>query len=269
MAGQLLSGYLIGIGFCVATGVAIVELIVDMAVALPKSSTRSVRRASGFVVCWALLSSSEVIGRNTDVRIGRLMSKPSHREAILNAGLKVMFQSGYQGASVRDVCAAAGVPQGSFTNHFRSKEAFAEEVLDRYFANLQGLVKKALDDKSLTPRQRLRRYLDIISGVLAGTKWNRGCLIGDFSLETTAQSKPWRGRLEAIFQEWRAPFAACIAEAQTTGEIDSTFDPIDLAEFLLASWEGAILRMKVERGPAALDRFKNIVFQTIFTELKK
>jgi len=192
------------------------------------------------------------------------MSKPSHREAILSAGLKVMFRSGYQGASVRDICAAAGVPQGSFTNHFRSKEAFAQEVLDRYFANLKESVKKALDDKSLTPRQRLKRYLDIISDVLAGAKWNRGCLIGDFSLETTAHSKLLRDRLEAIFQEWRAPFASCIAEAQSTGEIDSTFDPVDLAEFLLASWEGAILRMKVERGPAALDRFKNIVFQTIF-----
>ena len=196
------------------------------------------------------------------------MSKPSHREAILSAGLKVMFRSGYQGASVRDICAAAGVPQGSFTNHFRSKEAFAQEVLDRYFANLKESVKKALDDKSLTPRQRLKRYLDIISDVLAAAKWNRGCLIGDFSLETTAHSKLLRDRLEAIFQEWRAPFASCIAEAQSTREIDSTFDPVDLAEFLLASWEGAILRMKVERGPAALDRFKNIVFQTIFKESK-
>lgn len=193
------------------------------------------------------------------------MSRPSHREAILKAGLKVMFQSGYQGASVRDICAAAGVPQGSFTNHFRSKEAFAEEVLDRYFANTKGHVKTALDDKSLTPRQRLKRYLDIISGVLADEKWNRGCLIGDFSLESS-QSKLLRERLEAIFHEWRAPFAGCIAEAQTAGEIDSTFDPMDLAEFLLASWEGAILRMKVERGPAALDRFKNIVFQTVFSK---
>jgi hypothetical protein len=35
---------------------------------------------------------------------------------------------------------------------------------------------------------------------------------------------------------------------------------MDLAELLLASWEGAILRMKVERGLAALDqghRFPN------------
>jgi TetR/AcrR family transcriptional repressor of nem operon len=194
------------------------------------------------------------------------MGKPSFREDILNAGLKVMLQTGYEGASVRDICAAAGAPHGSFTNHFRSKEAFAEEVLDRYFAHTKGLVKEALDDESLTPRQRLKRYLDIISGVLADDKWNRGCLIGDFSLETASQSDLLRERLEAIFQEWRAPFAACIAEAQNAGEMDSAFDPLDLAEFLLASWEGAILRMKVERGPAALDRFKNIVFQTIFKE---
>ena len=194
--------------------------------------------------------------------------KPSLREDILNAGLKVMFRSGYQGATVRDICSAAGAPHGSFTNHFRSKEAFAQEVLDRYFANLQGSVRKALDDKSLTPRQRLQRYLDLISGVLAAAKWNRGCLIGDFSLETPSQSELLRQRLEAIFQEWRAPFASCIAEAQTIGEIDSTFDPMDLAEFLLASWEGAILRMKVERGPAALERFQKIVFQTVLKELK-
>src|ERR1700677_809159 len=158
------------------------------------------------------------------------MSKPSLREDILNAGLKVMFCSGYQGATVRDICAAAGAPHGSFTNHFRSKEAFAHEVLDRYFDNLQGYVKEALDDNKLTPRQRLMRYLDIISGVLEADKWSRGCLIGDFSLETS-QSELLRGRLEAIFRQWRAPFAECIAEAQTAGEIDSTFDPMDLAEF--------------------------------------
>ncbi len=179
-----------------------------------------------------------------------------------------MFQAGYQGATVRDICAAAGAPHGSFTNHFRSKEAFAKEVLDRYFDNIQIAVRSALGDKSLTPRQRLERYLEIISGRLAGDKWNRGCLIGDFSIETASQSKLLRQRLEAIFEEWRAPFAACIAEAQHLREIDSTFDPMDLAEFLLSSWEGAILRMKVERGPAPLDRFRKIVFQTVFKEQK-
>src|SRR5689334_930149 len=125
------------------------------------------------------------------------MTKPSLRENIIAAGLKTMLESGYEGASVRDICAAAGAPHGSFTNHFRSKEAFAEEVLDRYFAHTKTFVKTALDDKSLTPRQRLKRYLDIISGVLADDQWHRGCLIGDFSLETASRSDRLRERLEA------------------------------------------------------------------------
>jgi len=55
--------------------------------------------------------------------------QPSLREDILKAGLKVMFRSGYVGATVRDICSEAGAPHGSFTNHFRSKEQFAKEVL--------------------------------------------------------------------------------------------------------------------------------------------
>lgn len=192
------------------------------------------------------------------------MSRRSLRDEILNAGLRVMVQSGYQAASVRDICAAAGAPQGSFTNHFPSKEAFAREVLNRYFAHTKELVNEALTDKSLTPRQRLKRYLDITTEKLAAAQWNRGCLIGDFSAEASFHSKLIRRRLQEIFLEWRTPFAECLAEAQTTGEIDSRFDPADLAEFLLASWEGALLRMKVERSPAALERFKNIAFETVF-----
>ena len=84
------------------------------------------------------------------------MGKPSLRGKILRTGMRLMFRSGYQGATVRDICAAAGAPQGSFTNHFRSKEAFAEEVLDQYFDYLKGLVKQALNDETRTPRQRLK-----------------------------------------------------------------------------------------------------------------
>jgi TetR/AcrR family transcriptional regulator, transcriptional repressor for nem operon len=194
------------------------------------------------------------------------MPKHSHRDDIISAGLRVMFRSGYNGSSVRDIVAEAGVPQGSFTNHFRSKESFAEAVLDHYFAYVQSLVREALEDRSLTPRQRLQRYLEIITTKLAADQWTRGCLIGDLSLEASVQSEPLRARLAAIYEEWRTPFTACIAEAQAAGEIATAFDPTDLAEFLLASWQGAILRMKVERGPAPLERFKAIAFATIFKE---
>ena len=194
------------------------------------------------------------------------MSRRSLRNQILRAGLPVLFRYGYHAASVRDICAAAGAPQGSFTNHFRSKEAFAVEVLDQYFDYLKGLVSEALDDETLTPRQRLKRYLDVITHKLECDRWMLGCLIGDFSLQVSSHSKLLRKRLDSIFREWRTLFASCIAAAQSAGEVDSHFDATELAEFLLASWEGAILRMKVERSPAALERFKTIVFATVFKQ---
>ena len=192
------------------------------------------------------------------------MARESKRERILDAGLKVMFRRGFHGSGVRDIVAAASAPQGSFTNHFASKEAFAVEVLDRYFDYVKGLVASALDDRSLSPRDRLRRYLDIITERLAAGRYKRGCLIGDFSLETSQGSDVLRERLAAVYREWITPFADCIKEAQKAGEIASDFPPRELAEFLLASWQGAILRMKVERSAAPLERFKAIAFQTVF-----
>jgi TetR/AcrR family transcriptional repressor of nem operon len=212
------------------------------------------------------LQEDELLDGNTYVRIMRGMSKTSLRDKILDAGLKVMFRKGYTGSGVRDIVAEARAPQGSFTNHFRSKEIFAREVLDRYFEGTQDLVSAALDDKSLSARERLRRYLDIITARLAADGFMRGCLIGDFSLEAIPHSEMLRERLVEIFAQWRAPFAACIVQAQAAGEVAATFTADDLAEFLLASWEGAILRMKVERSVEPLERFKTIAFNTVFKE---
>ena len=192
------------------------------------------------------------------------MPKPSARSKIVEAGLTVMFRQGYHGAGVRDVVAEAGVAQGSFTNHFRSKEDFAAEVLNLYFASIQERISQSLLDAGLAPRERLLRYLDIISDRLAADGYVRGCLIGDFSLEVVQESEPLRQHLITIYREWLQPFSECIAQAQAAGEIDSAFTPGDLAEFLLASWEGAILRMKVERSDEPLRRFKDIAFATVF-----
>src|ERR1700739_3384724 len=96
------------------------------------------------------------------------MPKPANRDRILEAGLKVMFRKGYVGAGLSDIVAEAPAPQGSFTNHFRSKEEFAREVLDLYFEELKRLVAETLGDATRSPRERLRLYLDIITDPLAG-----------------------------------------------------------------------------------------------------
>src|SRR5262245_193469 len=187
------------------------------------------------------------------------MGRPSLREKLLDAGVRHLWNNGYAGSGVRDIVAAAGARPGSFTNHFASKE-----VLERYFAYVSGLVEAALADDGRSASDRLRCYLDVITTKLAAEDFARGCLIGNFSLETAPHSERLRLKLAEIFKQWRAPFAACIAEGQAAGEITTAFSADDLAEFLLPGWQGAMLRMKADRDRAPLDRFKAIVFATVF-----
>src|SRR6185369_7515978 len=97
-------------------------------------------------------------------------------EKLLDAGFHTIWNQGYAAAGVRDIVAAAGARPGSFTNHFASKEEFAGEVLDRYFAYLSGLVEAALARDGRSARERLRAYLDLITSKLEAHDWARGCM---------------------------------------------------------------------------------------------
>ena len=111
------------------------------------------------------------------------MPKPSHREKLLHVGMQVVHERGFGGASVRDIVQAAGVPQGSFTNHFTSKEAFGLEVIDLYFANACELMRRTLRNDELAPLQRLRAYIDVGSDTGSEDSTKNGCLFGNFTAE--------------------------------------------------------------------------------------
>src|ERR1700679_1284592 len=108
------------------------------------------------------------------------MAKPSNRDKLLTEGLRVVHERGFAGASVRDIVAAAGVPQGSFTNHFASKEAFGLEVVNLYYVASCALLDAALRNESLSPLQRLGAYLDANANRLNENGIRNGCLFGNF-----------------------------------------------------------------------------------------
>ena len=114
----------------------------------------------------------------------------------------------------------------------------------------------------------MRAYFDAITDRLKARGWRDGCLIGNLSLESAEHSEPLRNRLSEIFGAWRQPFAECLDDAAAAGQLalDDDLPALDLADFLLASWQGAILRMKVERSPEPLERFTRIVFSTVLRE---
>jgi TetR/AcrR family transcriptional repressor of nem operon len=193
------------------------------------------------------------------------MARASNKDQILREGLEVVRSRGFNGAGVREITASAAVPHGSFSNHFASKEAFGLEILDRYFADIGTVVDATIHAADRAPLERLRAYFDAITDRLQARGWRDGCLIGNLSLESAEHSELIRGRLSEIFGEWRRPFADCLGEAAAAGQITLEADvpALDLADFLLVSWQGAILRMKIERSPDPLEQFKRIVFSTV------
>jgi TetR/AcrR family transcriptional regulator, transcriptional repressor for nem operon len=191
------------------------------------------------------------------------MPKASHREKILTEGLRVVHERGFNGASVRDIVEAAGVPQGSFTNRFASKEAFCLEVLDLYFNDVRAMIHRTLRNDSLPPLKRLHAYVDSQIKYLNRIGWRNGCLIGNFSAEASEHSELIRKRLVAVYDEMRQSVAYCLRGAVKSGDLSRKNDCDELASFLIASMQGAILQSKVERTGAPIDRFKHLFFSTL------
>ncbi|WP_296497242.1 TetR family transcriptional regulator C-terminal domain-containing protein [Phenylobacterium sp.] len=138
------------------------------------------------------------------------------------------------------------------------------EVLDRYFASLQDVMAQTMESPNMAPLQRLDAYLDVITDLMSVSGWRYGCLIGNLGLEVSGYSELIRTRLQGIFADWLRPFLAVVVDAQRSGELRDDLSPEEVAEFLLAGWHGAILRMKVERSDEPLKRFRRIIEVTLF-----
>src|SRR5580658_11313406 len=150
------------------------------------------------------------------------MNRISNRDKLLDKGSRVVLERGYVGASVRDIVEAAGVPQGSFTNHFESKEAFSLEILDLYFANSRVVIGETLRNDALSPLKRLRAYFDENISRIKNHDCKNGCLVGNFAAEASDHSEVIRKRLSEIYVELREATAYCLKAAVKSGELRKT-----------------------------------------------
>jgi TetR/AcrR family transcriptional repressor of nem operon len=191
------------------------------------------------------------------------MGRPSFRDKIIASGMQTVHERGFTSAGLREITSKAGVAQGSFTNHFASKDEFGVAVLDHYFDQIRAVIAQTLSNVDRTPMERLRAYFDAITELLAATGWRYGCLAGNMALEAAEHSELIRRRLSDIFAEWTPPFAQVIQEAQMAGQVCADLNSEDAGAALLEAWHGAMLRMKVERSPAPLDRFKRLILPAL------
>ncbi len=193
------------------------------------------------------------------------MPKLSNRDKLLTEGLRVVHERGFAGASVRDIVAAAGVPQGSFTNHFTSKEAFGLEIINLYFSESCSMLDSTLRNEALTPLARVRAYVDANIDRLNETGMRNGCLFGNFIAEASEHSEAIRKRIVVILAELERAIADCLRAAVQAGELSPGFECARIAAFTLAALQGATLLAKAQRSPQPVECFKHTLFAQILT----
>jgi TetR/AcrR family transcriptional repressor of nem operon len=189
-------------------------------------------------------------------------------ERLLAAGHQLFLRQGYHATGIQQITDQAGVPKGSFYNHFASKEAFGAAIVDRYASYSQRSWERMMRDAPAQPMAAIHHVFSRMLDHHERADNASGCLIGNLAAEVAQASEVCRERLLAAQLAWRERLAGLIRAGQERGEIRNDMDPQALSGLTWSVWEGALLRMKVENSVRPLRESMALVLEQIYRPLE-
>ena len=190
------------------------------------------------------------------------MAHKDVRSTILEKGARIIHKKGFNHTGIQEILDAAGVPKGSFYHYFKSKEDFGLNLLD-YYAVYFTSRAESLKDKNVPPIKRLKDFFEGFLSFFESNGCELGCPIGNLSQEMGDLSPAFRKRLEEIFLMMRSRIEEVLKEALLGGDLPGSLNIRETADFIVNSWEGAIVRMKVQKNTEALRLFDRMIFDGI------
>ena len=197
------------------------------------------------------------------------MKRIHSKDDIVQAGLELILSKGFNATGIEAILKQANVPKGSFYNFFSSKEEFGLAIIDRYVAETGELFRPIYDDESLPPLERVRKSFEILVARFETNECSKGCLLGNLSLEMSDQYEKVRQRLEQSLQGWARVLSTLLLQAQEAKAIPADLNAEMLAENLIASFQGAVLRAKVKKSSEPLKDFMYLYFDRFLNQREK
>jgi TetR/AcrR family transcriptional repressor of nem operon len=180
------------------------------------------------------------------------------RRKLLDEGVDVFLRQGFHGAGLLAVLSRVGVPKGSFYNYFASKEAFGAEVVRHYAAEFDARLDAVAERSGKDAAGALRRFFRELTSEFARAGYGGGCLVGNLSGQLE-ESELCRAAMADALKGWAGRIAQVVARGQEQKSFRRDLGAEEIAAFVLDSWEGAVLRMKVERSDRPLRRWIELV----------
>lgn len=190
------------------------------------------------------------------------MARPrkSHdtRKRLLEEGAQVLLRQGYHGAGLTAVLDRVGVPKGSFYNYFASKEEFGAEVVRHYGAEFDAELDAMIEEATSGALKALKKFFKKLAVEFEGHGFHGGCLVGNLGGELE-DSEACREAMAQVIHGWRDRLKRAIELGQEKKELRADRGALELADVLLNSWEGAVLRMKIERSAKPLTQWIEVM----------
>ncbi|RNT31852.1 TetR family transcriptional regulator [Proteus mirabilis] len=167
------------------------------------------------------------------------------RNDLIRSGLELLTQNGFLSTGVDAIVKNASVPKGSFYYYFKSKEEYAQTVLNAYDSFFEHKLKKHLHEVSYTPMVRMENFIDDACNGIKKYNYTRGCLIGNMMQESPQLPPSFVNQLQSIIENWQTLVATCLSDSLSSGEICSDMNDTQLAAIFWSGWEGAVMRAKL------------------------
>jgi TetR/AcrR family transcriptional repressor of nem operon len=168
---------------------------------------------------------------------------------LLDAALHVIRAKGYVATTVDDLCHAAGVSEGSFFEHFNTKEELAISAAAHFGAMAAGLFSSAPYQSALDPRDRVLGYVDFRRILIGDDLVASTCLFGTMIQETYATHPAIAAACNGQLSDHIDILTNDIRDAKRLYAPDAPWDPRTLASFIQAALQGAFILVKAESGP--------------------
>jgi TetR/AcrR family transcriptional repressor of nem operon len=185
----------------------------------------------------------------------------STKQRLITAGLAMLLEHGYNDLGIQALLTATRTPKGSFYHHFRDKEDFALQVVDRYMREVHAGLDACLGDTTRPPLERVRRFFEMAQQHYRKEGY-MGCLLGGLGQELSGVSEVFRRKIEGCFSEIAQRMATCLEEARQSGDLPADSDARHMAGLLVDCWEGAALRSRLQRDAAPLNAMLDFYFHT-------
>ena len=189
---------------------------------------------------------TQVSGRNREGR--------STRDAIVEAARRLIHVNGYHSTSLDDVLRESGVGKGNFYYYFRSKEDLGYAIIDEVVGSfLHWTLEPCFADPGRPLVSQLHCFLDRVREAQRASNCVGGCALGNLASELSDIHEGFRERLHSVFSAWRERLTMALREGQDRGELLESGRPETVAQFLVASLEGAILMTKVTKDIGVME----------------